>query len=448
MPAELTIEDLTPERFDTVVVAGADMQGRLFGRRLPARRFLADPSQGVDICTCVFVWDIAEDPGGDVPFAGPHTGWNDLVLTPDLTTLRPYPGVEGTAICLADVRDEHGEPLAMAPRTMLRRQVERASALGFGVQTASELEFYLFRGSVREARLRGFRDLEPTTLVRSDYSIVGQAAQEPFIHRVRREMDAAGIPIWACQAEYGLGQWEVNLEHADPIEMADRHVVYKAGLKEMALQDDLAATFMARPVATDMGSSGHVHVSLWRGDEPAFAGGDGPHALSEAGRSFVGGLLAHLDETALFFAPYVNSYKRHLTEDFGGGIEAWGFDNRTIAIRVVGSGSSLRVEHRYPGADANPYLSMAAVLGAGLDGIERGLDPGPPFGGDAYGDAQLRRTPRSLVEALVAFEESAFVRDTFGKDVVEHYAAHGRGEWEASLRAVTDWEVNRAFEQA
>ena len=205
---------------------------------------------------------------------------------------------------------------------------------------------------------------------------------------------------------------------------------------------------MARPVATDMGSSGHVHVSLWRGDEPAFAGGEGPHALSDIGRQFVAGLLAHLDETALFFAPYVNSYKRHLTEDFGGGIEAWGFDNRTIAIRVVGAGPSLRVEHRYPGADANPYLSMAAVLAAGLDGIDRGLDPGPPFEGDAYGDAQLRRTPRSLVEALVAFEESTFVRDTFGKDVVEHYAAHGRGEWEASLRAVTDWEINRAFEQA
>jgi glutamine synthetase len=446
--AVLLIEDLTPERFDTVIVAGADMQGRLFGRRLPARRFLADPAQGVDICTCVFVWDIAEDPGADVPFAGPHTGWNDLVLAPDLATLRPYPGVEGTAICLADVLDEHGEPLAMAPRTILRRQVERAAAMGFGVQTASELEFYLFRGSVREARLRGFRDLEPTTLVRSDYSIVGQAAQEPFIRRVRREMEAAGIPIWACQAEYGLGQWEVNLEHADPVEMADRHVVYKAGLKEMALQDDLAPTFMARPVAGDMGSSGHVHVSLWRGDEPAFADGDGPHALSDAGLSFVGGLLAHLDETALFFAPYLNSYKRHLTEDFGGGIQAWGFDNRTIAIRVVGSGPSLRVEHRYPGADANPYLSMAAVLAAGLDGVERGLGPGQPFEGDAYGDAHLRRTPRSLVEALVAFEESTFVRDTFGKDVVEHYAAHGRAEWEASLRAVTDWEINRAFEQA
>jgi glutamine synthetase len=197
-----------------------------------------------------------------------------------------------------------------------------------------------------------------------------------------------------------------------------------------------------------MGSSGHVHVSLWRGDEPAFADGDGPHTLSDTGLSFVGGLLAHLDETALFFAPYVNSYKRHLTEDFGGGIQAWGFDNRTIAIRVVGSGPSLRVEHRYPGADANPYLSMAAVLAAGLDGVERGLGPGQPFEGDAYGDAHLRRTPRSLVEALVAFEESTFVRDTFGKDVVEHYAAHGRAEWEASLRAVTDWEINRAFEQA
>lgn len=440
----LRVEELESGRYDTVVVAAPDVQGRLFGRRLPARRFVSDPIQQVDICVCTLVWDIAEHPGFTIPFAGAHTGWQDIFLRPDLATLRPYPGVEGTAICIADIFDEDGELLEIAPRTMLRRQVERAAGLGFDVVMASELEFYLFRGDQRTARLSRFRDLEPTTLIRSDYSIVGQAVQEPFIRRIRGEMEAAGIPIWACQAEYGLGQWEVNLEHTHPVEMADRHVIYKAGVKEMALQHELTPTFMARP-NEDMGSSGHLHVSLWRGGDPAFAEGGHP---SVAAKSFLGGLMAHLDDTALFFAPYVNSYKRHLTEDFGGGINAWGFDNRTIALRVVGHGPSLRIEHRYPGADANPYLAAAAIIAAGLDGVERSLDPGPPFVGNAYESPALSRTPESLLDALTGFESSEFVASTFGKEVVEHYAAHARGEWTGYLRAVTDWEVLRAFEQA
>lgn len=445
--ASLSIEDLSREGYDTVVVAAPDVQGRLFGRRIPARRFLADPSLHVDICVCTLVWDIAEHPGFKIPFAGAHTGWQDFFLAPDLSTLRSYPGVEGTAICIADIHDETGELLGIAPRTMLRRQVERAAGLGYDAVMASELEFYLFHGDLRTARLSRFRDLEPTTLVRSDYSIVGQAVQEPFIRRIRNEMDAAGIPIWACQAEYGLGQWEVNLEHADPVEMADRHVIYKAGVKEMALQSDLACTFMARP-NEDMGSSGHYHISLWQGGQPAFTDGQQGKQLSAVSGSFIAGLMRHLDETALLFAPYVNSYKRHLTEDFGGGINAWGFDNRTIAFRVVGHGDSLRIEHRYPGADANPYLAATAILAAGLDGIERSLDPGPPFVGNAYEDPELPRTPESLLDALRTFEASEFVAETFGKEIVEHYAAHARGEWAGYLRAVTDWEVLRAFEQA
>jgi len=293
-----------------------------------------------------------------------------------------------------------------------------------------------------------FRNLEPTTLVRSDYSIVGQAGQEPFIGLVRRQMEAAGIEIHACQGEYGLGQWEVNFVHAGALEMADRHAVYKAGLKELALGNDLAATFMARPLSHDMGSSCHLHCSLWRDDRPAFASED-PRRLSDVGRHFIGGLLEHMDETAVFCAPYVNSYKRHIPDDFGGGLKAWGYDNRTVAVRAVGHGPSLHVEYRYPGADANPYLAAAAVLAAGLDGVERGLDPGEPCTVNAYETAvEMARTPRSLVDATAAFTGSGWVRDAFGGEVVEHYAAHAEAEWSGYLKAVTDWELRRAFELA
>jgi glutamine synthetase len=443
----LTVDDLSREGYDTVVIATPDVQGRLFGRRIPARRFLEDPQDDLPICTCALVWDITEDLAQEVPFAGYHTGWNDFILKPELATLRPYPGVPGTAIVMADVLDEEGEPLEVAPRTVLRRQVERAAAAGYELRVASEIEFYLFHGSIREARQRAFRDLEPTTMVRSDYSIVGQAVQEPFIARIRREMDAADIPVYACQAEYGLGQWEVNLEYAGLLEMADRHAIYKAGVKEMALQEGLAVTFMARPV-DDMGSSCHFHTSLWREGRPLFPVERSAHHLSSVGRHFLGGLLHRLDETALLLAPYVNSYKRHNTEDFGGGIEAWGFDNRTVALRVVGKGPTLRIEHRYAGADVNPYLGLAAVTAAGLDGVERETDPGQPFVGNAYQDEGLRRTHRSLAAAVEAFEGSDFIHSAFGKEVVTHYAAHGRGEWEGYLKAVTDWEVMRAFELA
>jgi glutamine synthetase len=443
----LTVNDLAGSDFDTVALAAPDVHGGLFGRRIPWRRFFEDPEAELPICTCALVWDIGQDLAQEVPFAGYHTGWNDFVLKPDLSTLRPYPGTRGTAIVLADIYDEEGQLLELAPRTVLRRQVERAKAQGFDVKLASELEFYLFHGSVRENRLQGFRGMEPTTLVRSDYSIVGQAVQEPFIARIRREMDEAGVPIYACQAEYGLGQWEVNLEYADALEMADRHVIYKAGVKELALQEGISVTFMARPKAADMGSSCHFHTSLWDRDRPLFPAED-PHQLSDVAKGFLGGLLADLDDTAVLFAMLVNSFKRHATEDFGGGIKAWGLDNRTLALRVLGRGPTLRIEHRYGGADANPYLAGAAIVAAGLDGIARGIDPGPPYVGNAYADRSLPRTPGSLRDALDAFESSDFASASFGKDVVTHYAAHARGEWESYLKAVTDWEIDRNFELA
>jgi glutamine synthetase len=269
---------------------------------------------------------------------------------------------------------------------------------------------------------------------------------EPFIGLVRREMEAAGIEILACQGEYGLGQWEVNFVHCDALEMADRHVVYKAAMKELALRNDLAVTFMARPLAQDMGSSCHFHCSLWEAERAAFASDD-PRRLSDVGRHFVGGILDHMDETAILCAPYVNSYKRHIPDDFGGGLKAWGYDNRTVGVRVVGHGKSLHVEYRYPGADANPYLAAAAMLAAGLDGVTRRLDPGEPCAVNAYeAGIAVAKTPRSLGDAIPCFAGSPWVRDVFGEAVVEHYVTHAEAEWVAYLKTVTDWELNRAFE--
>jgi glutamine synthetase len=439
------LQDLAKE-FSTVIVAATDVQGRLFGRRVPVDRFLNELKDGIDICTCALAWDIAQDLSRTTEFEGGRRGWNDFRIIPALETLRRYPGAADTAICMADVVDEDGEALVEAPRTILRHQLDRAEQAGYGVVLASELEFYLFHGGSRQLRKDDFRSLEPTTLVRSDYSIVGQGVQEPFIGRVRREMDAAGIEIYACQAEYGLGQWEVNFAHSDALEMADRHVIYKAALKELALAQDLSVTFMARPLSGDVGSSCHLHCSLWEGGSPVFAS-DQPRRLSGRGKHFVGGLLEHIDETAIFCAPYVNSYKRHLPDDFGGGVKAWGYDNRTIAVRVVGHGGGLHVELRYPGADVNPYLAAAAMIAAGLDGIERGLDPGEPYLMNAYEtENQLGKTPRSLAEALECFRASRFVSGVFGEKVAAHYAAHAEAEWLGYLKAVTDWELRRAFE--
>ena len=447
----LSVDDLSGSGYETLIVAAPDFHGRLFGKRIPVQRFLQAPDELPSICTCAMTYDVTEgnmEEAEQLPFAGFHTGWNDFHLQPDLSTLRPYPAAKHTAVCIADLVDEHDELLTVAPRTLLRGQVERASAQGFRVLLGSELEFYAFREDLRTSRAKRFHDLEPTTLVHSDHRIGGQAQLEPFLARVRRELSAADVPVYASQAELGLGQWEINLDYAEALEMADRHVVYKEVLKELAVEEGLSLTFMARPCQDEPGSSCHFHCSLRSADDrPVFADEENPTQLSPTGRAFLAGLMAHLDESALWFAPYVNSYKRHAVP-FSGAIRAWGRDNRTLAFRVVGGGRSLRIEHRYAGADANPYLAGAAIIAAGLDGIERGLEPGPAVVGNAYDHPELPRPPASLGAAIEQFESSAFLSAVFGKDVIANYATHARHEWNAFLSDVTEWERLRAFELA
>jgi glutamine synthetase len=442
----LAVDDLERTGIHTVAIAAPDTQGRPVGRQVPLRRFLTNPEEGVEISSYALVYDVAGIPLEDSPFAGAHTGYHDIRLRPDLATLRPYPGMPGTAICIADVVDGAGEVAPYAPRSVLRRQVEAAQAKGYEPRLATELEFYLFHDDPRDARRLGFRGLEPTTPARSTYGTTAAIARQPFLNAVCQAMEAAGIPVGSAQTEAGRGQWEVNLEHTGALEAADRHLIYKAGVKELAQQAGLTVTFMARPVPDDLGSSCHVHCSLFAADCPLFPRERDSGQLSPVGMYFLGGLLANLDASAIFFAPYANSYKRHAPGFAAGGVTAWGEDNRSVAIRVAGHGETLRLEHRFPGADANPYLVAAAIIAAGLDGIASARDPGPPVVGDADARHDLPRPPATLGEALAAFERSSFGPTAFGAEVAAHYAAHARAEWTATFGAVTDWEIVRGFE--
>src|SRR5215203_2738677 len=441
----LAVGDLERAGYHTVVLATPDTQGRPVGRQLPLRRFLEDPLAGVEISSYSLVYDLAGIPLQDSPFAGAKTGYHDIHLHPDLSTLRPFPGVSGLAICLADAVDA-GQQIPLAPRAMLKRQVQAARNAGFEVRLATELEFYLFQNDPRNARRLGFQGLDPTTPARSTYGTIAAIAQQPFLGAITQAMEAAGIFVGFAQTEAGRGQWEVNLENTAPLQAADNHLIYKACVKELARQAGLTATFMARPVADDLGSSCHLHVSLWADGQPVFPIEPGSGSLSLTGLYVVGGLLEHLSTTSYFFAPFANSYKRHAPGFAAGAVTAWGRDNRSVAIRVAGEGASLRIEHRFPGADANPYLAAAVVIAAGLEGIASGRDPGPPVEGDADSRPDLPQPPASLDEAIAALQSSEFVGGAVGSEIAAHYAAHARAEWAATLVAVTDWELVRGFE--
>lgn len=433
---------------ETVIVSGVDMQGRLFGKRMSPAVFRRLGADGLHICSCVYCWDLPQSLDLELAFAGGHTGWHDFLLVPDLSTLRRAAWLDATAICLADSVDEHaGEPVPVAPRSILRAQVAALAADGYRPYTASELEFYLYRGTPAELRKAGYRDLDPTTLVHADYNIGEGNQMEYFFSRVRKALDASGIPVDVAQVEYGLGQWEINLEYCDALEMADRHVLFKQVVKDLAVASGLTATFMPRPMTDDLGSSCHVHLSLAGADGTThFHDPLGERGVSDLLRQAVGGILAHTPELMLFYAPTVNSYRRTGSQDFAGNGLTWGFDNRTTTCRVLtGAPSATRLEFRLPGADVNPYLAMAGLLASARAGIADGADPGPAYVGDAYAE-QREPLPATLAEAADRLRTSGFATSVLGKDVVEHYHALARHEWHEFLRAVTDWERIRYLE--
>jgi glutamine synthetase len=451
---------LTPEQIaelveagdiDTVLVVFTDAYGRLMGKRLDAIFFLEEALEhGTHACDYLLTVDMEMEPVQGYRFANWEKGYGDFHLVPDLSTLRIASWLEKTALVLCDVQDERRRELvAEAPRSILKRLVARAAELGYSALGASELEYFIFQDSFRAAAAKGYSGLEPAGWYIEDYHALQGSREEAFNGAVRRHLRRSGVPVESSKGEWGLGQHELNVRYAEVLAMADRHVLFKQCLKEVADQMGLSVTFMAKFAADRAGSSCHVHLSLWREDSSAFAGERrlGPVQVSDEFRWFLGGWLARVPDFMVFYAPTVNSYKRYQVNSWAPTRVAWSHDNRTAGFRVVGQGRSLRIECRLPGADCNPYLVYAAALASGLDGIAQKTEPPAVFEGDAYGATKLPGVPRSLGEAAALFEKSELARAALGKDVVEHYTHFYRTEQEAYDRAVTDWERRRYFER-
>ena len=438
----LTLDGLrADESLDTVVVAFTDMQGRLAGKRLHRDFFLdGGYEHGTEGCNYLLALEMEMDPVPGYEIASWEQGYGDFVLKPDLASMRQIPWLEGTALVLCDVLWHDGSPVAPSPRQVLKRQVARAEELGFTAKFGSELEFFLFKETYDEVRDRHFRGLTPSVPYILDYHVLAASYDEPFLRAVRNGMVGAGIPVESSKGEAWPGQHEINFRYADAVTMADNHVVYKNGIKELAHQHGVSVTFMAKPDHTWVGSSCHVHGSLWRGDEAAFAG------ESEVFQQFLAGWIACSRELAVFLAPNINSYKRYAAESWAPTTLAWGHDNRTCGFRIVGHGKGLRVETRIPGSDVNQYLAFAALIAAGLWGIEQGLEAPPVFEGNAY-ESDVERFPGTLREAIAALEGSAMARETLGAQVVDHYLNYARHEQGLFDRAVTCYESERLFER-
>jgi glutamine synthetase len=436
---------------DTVIVGFTDHYGRLMGKRFDATLFVDEvASAGTHGCDYLLTTDMEMEPVPGYQFASWDLGYGDVHLVPDMATLRRAAWLDRTALVLCDVEIESThEPVAVAPRSVLRRQVDAAAASGVTTMAATELEYYLFRSSYRDAATRDLRDLEPAGWYLEDYHLMQGARTEDFTAAVRRCLNQSGVPVESSKGEWGVGQHELNVRYAETLDMADRHVVYKQCMKELADRMGVSVTFMAKIAADQAGSSCHIHMSLWRDGTNAFAGEHelGPVKCSDEFRWFLGGCLAHLPETMVFFAPTVNSYKRYVDGSWAPTRLAWSYDNRTAGFRVVGHGPSLRIECRVPGADCNPYLALAGMLASGLDGIAAQIEPPERFVGDVYAAQSLAHVPRTLEEATELFVASPFAKTAFGEQVVEHYGHFFRTEWAAFSSAVTDWERRRYFER-
>src|ERR671931_2484650 len=417
------------------------------GKRVDGEFFLEDAaSHGIEGCNYLLALDMEMDPVPGYDMANWEQGYGDFHLVPDMETLRRIPWLDRTALVLCDVGWEDGRPVVESPRQVLKRQVERALERGYLPMFASELEFYLLKDSYAEAHEKHFRDLKPTIPYILDYHILATTFDENVVGDLRRGMQRAGIPVEFSKGEAWYGQHELNFRYADAITSADRHVIYKNGVKEIAHANGISASFMAKPSEKDIGSSCHIHSSLVSldGGSNAFVRG---HDETDVFRHYLGGLRAHVKELALLVAPTVNSYKRYALESWAPTSVSWGRDNSTCGFRIVGHGQGHRVECRIPGADVNPYLGFAALLAAGLDGIEKGLDPGPELKGNAYEAAEAEPFPSSMYEALELWEGSEFAKRAFGEAVHAHYLNYGRYEQKDYNQVVTDYERRRMFER-
>ena len=441
---------------ETIITAFPDLYGRLLGKRIAGRFFLDEIlADGMHACDYLYASDMEMVPTPGYDFTSWSSGYGDMRAIPDLGSLRRADWLDRTAIVLCDsVEEERDALIEVAPRTILKRQVERAGIQGFAPQLASELEFFLFRETYEEAREKAYHGLRTHEAYNEDYHVLAGGFAEPVLGALRRHVDASGIPVEFSKGEASAGQHELNLRYAPAVEMADRHVIYKLAAKEIASQQGVSLTFMAKWDTDHAGNSLHVHMSLVREDGLSVfsdASADPiPGTNARPSATFchaVGGMLSHARELSLLFAPNPNSYKRYVAGTFAPTCIAWSYDNRTVGFRVVGHGEGLRIECRIPGGDASPYLVYAGLIAAALDGIENKIDPGPLFEGDGYTNESLPRVPTSLGEAIDAFEESAFTRDAFGDTVVAHLLHFARTEQQAHRSAVTDFERARYLER-
>lgn len=431
---------------DTVIVAFTDMQGRLVGKRVSARLFLEEVgSHGAECCNYLLAVDVEMNTVGGYAISSWERGYGDMVMRPDLGTLRLAPWLPGTAMVIADLENHDGEPVAPSPRAILRRQIDRLAERGLVPYVGTELEFIVFDDGYREAWRKGYRDLTPASDYNIDYALMASTRMEPLLRDIRVSMDGAGMYCEGVKGECNLGQQEIAFRYAHALATCDNHSIYKNGAKEIADRHGKSLTFMAKFNERE-GNSCHIHLSVRGLDGSPVMAGDGPHGFSPLMEHWLAGQLAAMRELTLFFAPAINSYKRYVEGSFAPTAIAWGFDNRTCALRVVGHGHSLRIENRVPGGDVNQYLATAAIIAAGLHGIEQQLTLEEAFAGNAYG-SDKPRVPSTLRDAAELFAGSQIAREAFGQDVVDHYLNMARVEQQAYDAAVTDWERFRGFER-
>ncbi len=448
MTSDELIELVRSGEIDTVMVAFTDHYGRLMGKRFDADFFMEDGlANGTHACNYLLTTDMEMEPVSGYRFANWEQGYGDFHLVPDLNTLCRAGWTDSTALVLCDVFDDstHSQ-IGVAPRSVLRRQVDRAATLGFQAQAASELEFFLYNNSYREAHELGYSNLQSAGWYIDDYHLLQGSRVESYVGAARRAVRRSGIPVENSKGEAGRGQHELNIRYTDALTMADRHAVMKHGMKELADRLGVSVSFMAKPFTQEAGNSCHIHLSLWNTDTNRNVFDDNGER-GEVFRWFLGGWMAFVNDFMVCYAPTVNSYKRFREASWAPTRLAWSDDNRTAGFRVVGRGSSLRIECRIPGADVNPYLAYAAALASGLEGIEKRIEPPAKFTGDVYSAADLPRVPATLEAALACFTSSEVAARTFGPEVVEHYGRFVEAEVDAFHAAVTDWERARYFEQ-
>jgi glutamine synthetase len=440
---------VTAGEIDTVLVCLVDMQGRLMGKRFLAQHFVDSAYNETHCCNYLLATDLEMATPEGYASTSWETGYGDYVMKPDLDTIRPMPWLEGTVMVLCDVLDHHENPVTHSPRAILKKQVARLEALGFSAMMATELEFFLFEKSFEEIAKSGFRDLTPISGYNEDYHILQTTKEEHVMRPIRNHLYAAGIPIENTKGEAEAGQEELNIKYSAALDCAENHTIAKHAVKEIAWQQGHAASFLPKWSHERVGSSSHVHQSLWKDGKNAFFEPSDPLGMSEMMKSYMAGLLKYAPDVTYFLAPYINSYKRFQKGTFAPTKSVWSVDNRTAGFRLCGAGTkAVRVECRVGGSDLNPYLALASQLAAGIKGLEEGLTLAPPALGDAYGDSDAPEIPQTLRDAAKTLSASKMLREAFGEDVVDHYTRAATWEIEEFDRIVTDYEIARGFERA